>query len=1012
MSQPSYRQALLASCVLAATVLAGPAMAQTAPESVNQTTVEPGIDEGASIVVTGTRIARPELASPNPITTIDDESILRSGETNLVDYLQQVPALVGSVDSSQTSGSAGFIGSTGLNLLNLRNLGVERTLVLVDGRRHVAQLPETAAVDIGTIPQDLIQRIDVATGGVSAVYGADAVSGVVNFIMKKDFEGLVGRVQSGVGSRGEPMNWTASLVGGKNFANDRGNISLAYQFTHEGRLESRDRKYLRGANYCTLQRNPADPVDDPNIPDEVPLCGVQFFDSTAEGAFDVDWDFFPDFRPNGDPYNSGEFIPPFYSVGGIGTFRGDYIGDLLARNDRHVINAFVNYEVNDRANFFAEIKYAHGKAFSLSQPTFDYSVLLSAENPFMPQALRDQVIPGMGVFFEELLGFFGLPTGPMPDGVLLGRDNFDLGVRGERNKRETWRGVVGFNGELSDDIRYDLSYVYGQSKIRSVSTNNRFNDRYFAALDVVSHPVTGQPVCRSNLDPAALQDQFLYNFVQAPFLYSNLSQLSFTPGPNSGCQPLNLFGNGVASPAAIDWVMTDSLATSKLTQNVLNGFVSGSVPGFELPGGPVGFVLGGEWRKETSRSTPPIEDTLGQTFGNIIFPVNGDFNVKEAFGEVRLPLLRRQPFFYELEANGALRISDYSTVGGTTTWNVGARWAPVRDLAFRGTYAQAVRAPNIAELFSPESQTFEFIDDPCDIENVNNGSATRVANCAAILNSLGIDPTNFEDPNSSSVPGFSRGNDSLLEETAKSWTVGAVARPSFIPGLSVTVDWYDIKIEDAINTAEPEEVAELCVDQPSFENVFCDAIIRSPVTGGISDFIIQPENVANFRTAGLDFNVNYQLDPARLGMSNIGMFNFRLLGNYLDRLEFISTPGAELDNDRTEQYAPKWQATVDVTWQLKPVTVNYGFNYFSKTKRYSNADLEGDPDLASEENINFDARHTHDVQVAFDVQDRFRFYVGVNNLTDQKPDLSTSYPVNAIGRFFYAGARMRFDQLR
>ncbi|HTU10735.1 MAG TPA: TonB-dependent receptor [Allosphingosinicella sp.] len=1002
---------------LAAAGLASPAAAQDAPAAAKTeaaVAVQDGSAaavpeaeapaEGQEVFVTGSRIARPALTSPNPVTSVDQESIQLSGETNLTNYLQSIPALVSSLDSSQTSGSAGFIGSTGLNLLNLRGLGTQRTLILVDGRRHVASLPETAAVDIGTIPQDLIQRIDVATGGVSAVYGADAVSGVVNFVMRKDFEGITGRVQYGAADDGEPVNWTASLTAGTNFADGRGNIAIAYQYTSEGRLRARDRRYLRGANYCTLQENLNDPNDDPNLPDFVPYCGVQFFDTSREGAIDVDFDTLPDFRPNGDVYNIGTFIPPFYSVGGDGTLRGDYIGDLLASNRRHVVNAFLNYEFSPALRLFGELKYAHGRAFSEAQPTFDYTLFISEENPFIPAAVRAQIIPGIG---DDLSASFGLPAGTIPDGIAIGRDNFDLGVRAERNTRETWRGVLGFNGDIADGLRYEVSYTYGQSTVRNVSINNRFNDRYFAALDVVTDPVTGQATCRSNLDPTALRDNYTYNYFNG--YYFNPANLSFTPGANSGCVPLNLFGEGAANQAAIDWIFTDSLATSKLTQHAANAFVAGNIPGIRLPGGPIAFVVGAEYRRESSRSTPPPEDTAGQTFGNVIFPVSGNFDVKEVFAEVRLPILADLPFAQELEANGAIRFSDYSTVGGTTTWNLGLRWAPIRDLAFRGTWAQTVRAPNIGELFSPQSQTFLFINDPCDVGNLNNGTSTRAANCAAILTALGQDPTTFQDPNSSNIPGFQRGNPDLDEETARSWTLGAVLRPSFIPGLSITVDWYNIKIRDAINTPAAQDIAELCVDQPTTDNVFCDSITRSAVTGGINGFSVQPENVAAFRTSGLDFEVNYRLDPTRLGArGNLGTFNFRLTGNYLHRLNFIPTPGAELDDARTEQYAPKWQATFDLTWVRGPLTVNYGFNYFSATKRYSVAALAGDPDLADPENITFDARHTHDLQMGYQALRNLQIYAGVNNLTNQLPDYSTSYPVNPIGRFFYFGARVNF----
>ena len=945
-------------------------------------------DNEEEIVVTGSRIPRPDFSAPNPITTVDSQAIEQSGEINLLEYLQGIPALVGSFDNGQSAGSAGFIGSTGLNLLNLRNLGIERTLVLVDGRRHVAELPETAAVDIGSIPEDLIDRIDVVTGGTGAIYGADAVSGVVNFVMKKNFEGITARVQDGVSFDGRPNDWRVSVTGGHNFAGGRGNISAALQVNHEGRLNGADRHYLRHDFYRTMQRNINDPFDDPNIPDQVPVAGVSFFDSSREGGLDIDFDGVPDLRPDGSPYVIGTFIPPFYSVGGTGTQRADYIGDIRAKDTRYIGNVFLNYEFSDALHFFAEGKYMRAHSASASQPTFDYYINIPYDNAFLPASIRDAAI-----------------ANDAP--VLLNRDNFDLGVREDDIKRNLIRTVAGFRGNLTSTISYELSYVFGQSKVKNLQRNNRFNDRFYAALDAVVGP-NGQIVCRSNLDPNDLPFQ--------PFASSAFPSgpLSFTPGPNSGCVPLNLFGENVANPAAIDWVMTDSLATSKLQQHVVSGYVTGTVPGLSLPGGDIGFVVGGEWRKESSHSVPAIEDQLGQTFGNVIFPTKGHFSVKEAFAELRLPILRDKPFFYDLELNAAARISDYTTVGKTWTWNANAIWAPVKDIRFRGTYARAVRAPNIGELFSPASQTFLFIDDPCDVNNLNNGTSTRAANCATLLSSLGVaNPATFTDPNSSNISGLLRGNPDLSEETAKSWTAGVVLQPRFIRGLSVAFDWYHIRIVNAINTPTAETVAGHCVDAPDLNNVFCDSITRQNGGNGagrITGFIVQGQNVAAFQTAGLDFNVSYRVDAADLGLgSKAGTFNLRLFGNYLHKLTFVPILGSEPENDRGTQYAPKWQATLDLTWIMDPVTINYGFNFFSKTLRYSHNTVKGDPDIASHANIFYNARHTHDARVSWDVSDkRYQFYVGVNNIFNQKPDLATYYPVSPLGRFIYAGFKANF----
>lgn len=939
------------------------------------------------VVVTGSRIKQREFDAPTPTVAIPVEAIQRSGATNLTDFLRTMPALISSEDDLQNTGSQGYIGSTGLNLLNLRNLGEERTLVLVDGRRHVAQLPEQAAVDINTIPMDLIERVDIVTGGVSAVYGADAVSGVVNFVMKKNFEGLMGRVQYGGADAGGARDAYASLTGGLNFADGRGNISGAIQHNQRGRLKARDRDYLRGTNYTTMKRNPNDRNDDPSIPDEVPLNDVRFFDSARAGAIDVDIDYSPDILPDGSTYEIPRFVSPFYSQGGSGTPLSDYIGDLLPDAQTTVASVFGNFNVSDAVNVFGEAKFVRGEANAYGQPTFDFFLFQRADNPFLPAAVAARIVPGAAAIgFED-------PTAP--DGVQVSRDNFDFGVRGEDVTRDTMRFVAGVNGDVWDRYNYEVSYTYGESNIDNVALNNRYNDRFLAAIDVVTDPSTGQPVCRSNLDPSAVDSS---------------SPLSFTPGAGSGCRPLNIFGEGVADPAALAWIMLNNKTTSRVTQNVFNAFLSGPVPGITLPAGDIDAVVGVEWRREGSRSEPPMEDQLGQTFGNVILPTDGGFNVKEAFAELRVPILANAPFAEMLQVSGAVRLSDYSTVGSTTTWNTGLLWAPVRDVSFRGTVAESVRAPNIAELFSPQSQTFESISDPCDELEINNGTSYRTANCRAILEGLGVDPAGYTDPNSQTIPGVQAGNSALSEETARSYTYGVVFRPRFAQGLAMSIDYYDINIKQAISTADAQDVADSCVDQPTIDNVFCDALTREDGSGAITTFVVQPENVASFRTRGIDFNVNYLLDPARFGMNaDIGTFTLSLIGSRLDRLTTIPTLGAEQIDDRTTSdlingtYAPKWTTVFDTTWEYHGLTVNYGYNYFSKTSRYSLLTLAGNPDSASPANIYYDAQETHDLSVSYDFRDAYRVYAGVNNLTDERPDFTTIFPVSPVGRYYYVG---------
>ncbi len=954
-----------------------------AAQTVSADGTEP--EAGDAIVVTGSRIARPELETANPVTTFDRESIVLSGRTNLTDFLQQSPALIGSSDSGDNSGSNAGIGATGLNLLDLRNLGTNRTLVLIDGRRHVAAVPGSASIDVNSIPTDLVQRVDIVTGGASAVYGADGVSGVVNFITRRDFQGISARGQVGVSSRGDAANQFISVTAGTNFADDRGNVAFNYEYNNEGRLEAYDRKRNLSVNRVSLVRNPDDTADDPNVPDRIPLADIRFYDSSRAGGIDVDFDGIPDFLPDGSVFDPGRFIPNFFQQGGSGTPQSDFIGDLLPQNSRHAFNGLFSYKLTDDINFFAQGKFVRTNSFSISQPTFDFYLLVPQDNAFLPA--------------------FAQPFADANGGVLVNRDNFDLGVRGEDIRRETIRTVVGFDGNLTDNARFELSYVYGQSKARNQRQGNRYNDRFLAAIDAVVDPRTGNIVCRSTLDPTAAPDQ--------PFASTSFPGfISFTPGANSGCVPLNLFGEGAPSQAAIDFVTTTSTDTSKITQNVVSGSISGDFGAmFELPGGPVGFALGAEYRKETSRSTPAPEDTAGSTFGNIIFPSRGSYSVKEAFAELNVPVLKDQAFADELSFGAAIRYSDYSTVGSTLTWKFDAVYAPIPDIKFRGTIAEAVRAPNIGELFDPASQTFEFITDPCDEDELTNGTSSRAANCAVLLSGLGVtNPATYNDTASASIAGFSQGNANLREETAKTKTLGVVFQPRFLRGFTFAVDGYDIKLENAINQVSAQEIADLCVDQPSLDNVFCAAITRQnggATAGRITNFLVQPENVASFRTRGVDFTANYGFEPG-----DLGRFNVRVAGGYLDRLEFIGTPGGDVTDSRNLPGAPKWVVTGDLTYKSGPLTLNYGINYFSKTQRYSRNLREAQLDIAAPEYLKIKAKWEHDIQASFDVDDKFTFYGGVNNLWDQKPDFaSTSFPVSAVGRYFYVGVTTRLEDL-
>lgn len=988
-SRSLYFTASFAALVLAQ--VATPASAQDAPPPDSSSpanapdgsqTDDTQVSEDQSIVVTGSRIRRPDFESPNPIISLGAANLQQSGSTNLTDILTGYPALNGSSTSRDNSGDRAGIGYTGLNLLDLRNLGTERTLVLVDGRRHVAGVPGSQAIDINTIPTDLVERIDVLTGGSSAIYGADGVTGVVNFILRKNFEGISARAQAGISEHGDAGQRLLGITVGKNFAEGRGNVALAYEYGAEDRLESRDRTYLTGANRFGFYRNPNYVAGQSGSYINIPTRDVRYPDTAPNGAVDVTGDGVPEFDGDGNVWDFGSPIPGGYTVGGSSTRVADYTNDLLPSIRRHVVNVLGHFDVSDGLQLFAEGKYANIKSYSLGQPTWDYYLYIPEDNPYIPATIRANIDPAMG-------------------GVLVTRDDLDLGQRGENITRETWRGVLGARGALSDSLNYEVSYVYGRTNITSRYVNDIYDDRFFAAIDAVSDG-KGGVTCRANVDP---------NWT--PFQpYADLSTrdltnpTTFQPGQ---CSPINLFGQG-QDQRGLDFIHASTTDRSTIEQHVVSASLSGDLRGlFSLPGGEVGYALGAEYRKEISSFVPDPISQKGLTFTNSLSPTKGSFDVKEVFGEISLPLLRDKPFFHSLEFGGAARYSDYSTTGASWTWKVDGSWAPVRDLRFRATYSNAVRAPNIGELFDGASQTFEFFDDPCNPLNIDAGKSTRPANCQAILAAAGLSPgaiASFEDTRTFNIPGLQQGNRNLLEEKAKTWTAGVVLQPRFIPGLSLSADWYNIRLENAINTVGAQQLADLCVDQADINNIFCAAVTRQNGTGLINGFTVAPQNVASFKTAGLDLNLNY-----RLVTDNLGTFSIRLIGNYLDKLEFIGTPGAEPSNSRGTLGAPKYQASLDITWNSGPVTINYGLLWKDKQRRFSVDTMTGNPDYVAPEYVFYKPVWKHDIYLAFDVNDRFQFFGGVNNVFNQKPDIASALsPVDSVGRYFFAGARVKLPR--
>jgi iron complex outermembrane receptor protein len=580
--------------------------------------------------------------------------------------------------------------------------------------------------------------------------------------------------------------------------------------------------------------------------------------------------------------------------------------------------------------------------------------------------------------------------------------------------------VLGLSGTLSEgersaNLKYEFSYVYGRSASVVTSGNTRVTDRYFAAVDAVVDPATGKPTCRINLPGQTTIDANNYAGV-ATITGAPVSgaPLSFKPGE---CSPLTLLGYGQSSEAGRNFVFVNDVTRASSEQQVASGSLSGDLGFlFSLPGGPIQFALGAEYRKEKTQSTPSAF-AQGGFFdgGNQTRPSGGQFNVKEAYGEISIPLLAHVRFAEDLSFGGAIRFSDYSTIGSTTTWKIDGTYSPVRDVTFRATYSRAVRAPNITELFSPLQGVQTFLTDPCDPTNLPEGTQYRVANCKSVLTTLGLSPAQIaafspstNAKQSTSQPGLAGGNPNLKAEIAKTWTAGIVLRPRFLPGFSFTADWYDIKLANAINTPDVNEVFKLCVDQPTLQNVFCNSFTRSTTTGFINSYKTQTLNVAAFTTSGLEISAAYRfnLSPA------LGHLDFRLSGGYLHDLTFLATVGGTPEQQRNRTYRPNYSGNLNVSWIQGPLTVNYGLAWQGKTERYTQIQQAAHPNY-DPRYIMYKERWEHDIQLSYDVDDRFTIYGGINNFTDQQPDIAAgfAYPVSAIGRSFYAGAKVKLAKL-
>lgn len=1055
-----FRTTARVLCGIAATgviLAAQTAVAQDAPTEAEE--------DASAIVVTGSRIARPELESAAPVTTLSSDILTESGNTAAGDIIQYIPALFSSTSSDLSATRGTLLGGT---QLDLRGLGSVRTLVLVNGRRHVAGSSGTAVVDVDTIPTVLIDRVDVLTGGASSVYGSDAVSGVVNYILKRNFEGLTLSAQAGVSERGDAGDYSLSGAYGLNFDDGRGNITIAAQYNKSNPISYGDRDYLRGGQRLDDDANPDLRFQAADLTPALVAAGAflgqtvlrngasrypgitpqarvdqalnaapraflperNFSISSARGliGFDADGDFVADdpgtdFDRNGvndcdQTYNfvntgfgcyvtENGRVRPFKDgliAGFANSFGGDGIPVFLDKEEivpgveQFSVNLNMNYEVSPAFKPFIESKFARTNASSVNNVnSFNDTIPIKLDNPFIPAELLAAIIASPDY-------------DPATSQIILSRDNTDFGSNRSDVRRDTYRIVGGVNGDLGGTWSYEASLNYGRTEERFTTINRRLEDRFYAAVDAVRDPLTGNIVCRSSLSAANIPGTSPFPGYDADPDGDNIFEPNTFRTNDGTCRPLNLFGVGAPSADAVAFVNPSSTNNTTLEQFVAQAFITGTTESFfTLPGGAPAIVIGGEYRKEKSNFGVDPFDQAGYYFESGTQPEKGSFDVAEVFGELELPLLAGERFADLLTVKGSARYSKYNLTNtkGVFTWAVDGLYRPFPDLSLRASYAKAIRAPNITNLFSPSTPaTFRPID-PCDAAQINRGTnpAVRLANCRAD----GI-PVGFTDPLTARITGRQGGNPLLEEEKSTSLTVGAIFQPSFLPGFTATVDYWEYRIKDAIANVPANDIVSGCYDSPDFpNNGFCDLFSRnrnagSPTFLGFNNLEVAPVNFARYEARGIDFQARYRFP---LG-SDAGNITARIGGTYALRgstFTSVSDPTSE-DDFIGEAQSPEVAFSTGLAWDKDGFRIEWETFWQSK-QYYQTVEVE-DPSGFAEPNRD-PAFWSHDLNLSFELNDKFTIRGGVNNLTDERPfKAEAAYPISAVGRNFFVGVTAKY----
>ncbi|GAA5132482.1 TonB-dependent receptor domain-containing protein [Thalassotalea piscium] len=942
----SSRKTLIALAIGAA-VSSGHVYAQENDNEVQNTEIE-------KIEVTGSRLTRTTFDAPSPTTVISAQSIQMTGALNMNDVLSTMPQFGKGFDA--TDGNYSF-GNSGINAPDLRDLGPTRTLNLVNGKRPISITNDSNIMltDIGIIPSELIERVEVLTGGGSAVYGSDAVAGVVNFILKKDFEGTAIRSQVGGTDAGGASSRSLTVTHGLNFDDGRGNFSMSVDYFEQEALYYKDRP--GSANTKRFIPNPANTGPNDGIPDQIIATDLTYpnfgADKNVFGVWNTatggaDWYQLDDGVASLRTPNTS-VVDGWLATDGSGF---DPVEWGMARNPYDRTNAYARFGyIFDEVTMAIDVMYSKTKSQDEIDPPFVWDTwttveTLTADGITVPDSVQDT------------LNAYG-------DNWLLLPYTFDeAGGRGHKNEREYFSTSLTLEGDINDNWSWDVYVTTGFTKAKLNSDNALRNDRFNSGNFTLIGPCQEQGNCPS-----------------------------FSP-----FEP--------ASQDVLDYVMASHETTTDVKGHGFAANISGDV--YELPAGRIQVSAGAELRYESLDYRPSELWSSGKLSSQMTGIDDVSRNIKEVYGEFLIPVVADAAFAKSIEVEGAVRYAKYSTESASfTSSKLGVNWAINDDLRFRTTYSRAVRAPQLGEMFSGLSIGYSDLTDPCDSDQIDGGPSDgrRKANCK----SLGI--TDGWDSNLKGKRGkiISSGNTQLSEETATTLTAGFVFQPTYLDNLRVSIDYYDIDLADLIVSFGASSVLSNCVDLESINNEYCAQIERDS-NGDVLSVRDTFLNADNSRRRGVDVEADYAIDMAKSfdlpGTFTLAMGVTRQLEKSYTEYDFVE--GKPLKSDALGSLgAPKWKTDVMATYNLDELSVRWTTKFTQGGPRYN--DLNPD----RYENQEIEDSIVHNLWVGYDLTPTANIYVGVNNVTDETwlDNPFTNWGAlnySLLGRAFYAGVNYSF----